>query len=255
MEGFTYHNIFETKGFEYLAIAVFFVILIPFWILLNKKVTVAKQIQKSLGVLTANSLRIPQGLFYSRYHTWAHLERSGVAKVGLNDLLMHITGEVKFNRIKTSGQKIKKGDLMAEIDQQGKLLKIFSPISGEIVEANAVLAETPGLLNEDPYVKGWMYKIKPVSWVADTNSYFMAEDATQWAVQELERFKDFLGASLGKYSPQSSNLVMQDGGELRDQPLSDLPVEVWQDFQLDFLDKKSLRLNKNCFLDKKEIND
>jgi len=255
MEGFTYHNIFETKGFEYLAIAVFFVILIPFWILLNKKVTIAKQIQKSLGVLTANSLRIPQGLFYSRYHTWAHLERSGVAKVGLDDLLMHITGEVKFNRIKTSGEKIKKGDLLAEIDHQGKLLKIFSPISGEIVEANSLLAETPGLLNEDPYVKGWMYKIKPVSWVADTNSYFMAEDATQWAVHELERFKDFLGASLGKYSPQPSNLVMQDGGELRDQPLSDLPVEVWQDFQQDFLDKKSLRVNKNCFLDKKKVND
>lgn len=249
MEGFTYHNIFDTKGMEYLAIAIFFVILIPFWKLLNKKVPVARKIQESLGALTAHSLRIPQGLFYSRFHTWAHLERSGVAKVGLDDLLVHITGEVKVNRLKASGDRIVKGDLLAEIDHKGKLLKVYSPISGEVVEANSVLADSPELLNEDPYIKGWMYKIKPISWVADTNSYFMAEDATQWATQELERFKDFLGASLGKYSPQPSNLIMQDGGELRDQPLSDLPVEVWQEFQQDFLDKKSFHGNKDCFLD------
>ena len=255
MEGFTYHNIFEMKGFEYLAIVVFFIILIPFWILLNKKVTIAKQIQKTLGVLTANSLRIPQGLFYSRFHTWTHLERSGVAKVGLDDLLLHITGKVKFNRLKTSGEIIKKGDLLAEIEHEGKLLKIFSPISGEIVAANSVLADNPELLNEDPYVKGWMYKIKPSSWVSDTNSYFMAEDATKWSIQELERFKDFLAASLGKYSPQPANLILQDGGELRDQPLCDLPVEVWQEFQQDFLDKKSFHGNKNCYLKEKKVDD
>lgn len=251
MEGFTYHNIFETKGFEYLAIVVFFLILIPFWKLLNKEVKVASKVQKSLGVLTASTLRIPQGLFYSKFHTWAHLERSGLAKVGMDDLLMHMTGEVKFTRLKTSGERIRKGDLLAEMDHKGKLLKVYSPISGEIMEANTMLATSPELLNEDPYVKGWMYKMKPSSWVADTNAYLMAEDATQWAVHELERVKDFLAVSLGKYSPQPSAMILQDGGELRDQPLSDLPVEVWQEFQQDFLDKKTLRGNENCFLNQK----
>ena len=205
-----------------------------------------------MGTLTARRLQIPQRLFFSRYHTWAHMERTGVAKVGLDDLLMHLTGEVSFTRVKGSGERIKKGDLLAEISHKGKPLKVYSPISGEIVEANSVLSSSPGLLNEDPYVKGWMYKIKPSSWVADTNSYFMAEDATQWAMQELERFKDFLAASLGKYSPQPSNLVLQDGGELLDQPLSNLPVEVWQDFQQDFLNKKTLKLKKNCLLNQQE---
>ncbi|MBC8005528.1 MAG: hypothetical protein H7X84_08630, partial [Verrucomicrobia bacterium] len=157
-----------------------------------------------------------------------------------------------FTQAKASGERIKKGDLLAEIIHKGKPLKIYSPISGEVVEPNSLLSARPGLLNEDPYVKGWMYKIKPTSWIADTNSYFIAEDATQWAVQELERFKDFLAASLGKYSPQPSNLILQDGGELRDQPLSDLPVEVWEDFQQDFLNKKSLQLKKNCLLNKKK---
>lgn len=254
MEGFTYHNIFETKGLEYLAIVFFFIILIPFWFFLNKKVNVAKKVEK-LAALTAGALQIPQGLFFSKYHTWAHLERSGIAQVGMDDLLMHLTGAVSFTRVKAIGEKIKKGDLMAEISHKGKRLRVYSPISGEIMEANSVLSQSPELLNEDPYVKGWMYKIKPSSWVADTNACFVAEDATLWAQQELERFKDFLSVSLGKYSPQPSHVILQDGGELCDQPLSDLPEQVWQDFQEDFLNKKTLKLKKNCFLEHTPDND
>ncbi len=247
MEGFTYNNIFEMKGIEYLAIIAFFAILIPFWLLLNKQVKNKKQLQKSLGNLSPNSLQIPQGLFFSRFHTWTHLERSGVAKVGLDDLLVHITGEVKLSRIIDSGERIKKGDFLAEIVQNDKRLKIYSPISGEIIEANSELIKNPELLNEDPYQKGWMYKIKPISWVTDTQSHFLAEDASLWASQELVRFKDFLARSIGKYSPDPTAVILQDGGELRDQPLSELPDEVWQDFQQDFLSKKVLCRNKKCF--------
>jgi len=247
MEGFSYNNIFETKGIEYLAIIAFFAILIPFWLLLNKQVKNKKRLQKSLGNLSPNSLQIPQGLFFSRFHTWTHLERSGVAKVGLDDLLVHITGEVKISRILDSGEQIKKGDFLGEIVQNDKRLKIYSPISGEIMEANSMLVNNPELLNEDPYQKGWMYKIKPTSWVADTQSYFLAEDASFWAQQELERFKDFLATSIGKHSPDPSSVILQDGGELRDQPLSELPNEVWQDFQQEFMSKKVLCRKKKCF--------
>jgi len=247
MEGFSYNDIFATKGIEYLIIAVFMTLLIPFWIVLNRKVKTPRQIHKSPGILTANLLRVPQGIFFSRYHTWTHLEKSGIAKVGLDDLLLHITGEVKFSHLRNSGDKVRKGDIVAQIDQKGKLLKIFAPISGEIMETNSVLTENPELLNEDAYTKGWMYKIRPTSWVADTNSYFLAEDATSWSIQELDRFKDFLAASLGKYLHEPAYITMQDGGELRDQPLSELPVEVWEDFQQDFLSKKALCVNKNCF--------
>lgn len=247
MDGYTYINIFETKGIEYLAIAVFFVILIPFWLILNREVKSKKQLQKSLGILTSNSLKIPQGIFFSRYHTWTHLEMTGAAKVGLNDLLLHITGKVNFNSLKSAGEKVTKGDLLAEINQQGKILKIYSPISGEIMEINSELNKTPELLNEDSYGKGWLYEIKPISWVADTNSYYLAEDATFWATQELERFKDFLASSIGKYSQMPGNVVLQDGGELVDQPLSELPVEIWEEFQQDFLSKKVLCRKNNCF--------
>lgn len=235
MDGFSYNNIFETKGIEYLIIIAFLVMLIPFWIVLNKQVKITRQIQKVLGNLSANILRIPQGLFYSQNHTWAHLQESGIAKVGLDDLLLHITGEVKFNKLRSAGEIINKGDMLTEINQKGKLLKIFSPISGKIIHTNTILYENPEMLNDDPYNKGWIYKIKPSNWIEDTYSYHLADDATDWSTKELERYKDFLAVTMKKYSPEISRIILQDGGEIIDNSLSELPIEIWQDFQKEFL--------------------
>ena len=235
MDGFTYFNIFETKGIEYLIIIAFLIMLIPFWILLNKQGILRKKFQKVLGVLSANILRIPQGLFYSKNHTWTHLEKSGAAKVGLDDLLLHITGAVKLITLKNPGDTINKGDLFALIDQNGKQLRIYSPISGKILNTNNIIHESPEILNEDPYGNGWIYKIKPSNWIAETITCFVAEEASKWSAKELQRFKDFLAASMKKYSPEPSLMVLQDGGELRDNTLSELPNEIWQDFQNSFL--------------------
>jgi glycine cleavage system H protein len=235
MDQFTYTNIFETKGTEYLVIISFFAILIPFWLILNRKVSIKKKFQEVLGILSVNVLRIPQGLFFSKNHTWTHLEKSGEARVGLDDLLLHITGEVKFSKLKNPGEIINKGDLLAEIDQNGKLLSIFSPISGKIVNTNSNLNENSEMVITDPYGVGWIYKIKPSDWKAETGAYYLAEEATNWSKRELERFKDFLAESMMKYSPETPVMAMQDGGELRDNILSEMPEEVWKDFQKSFL--------------------
>jgi glycine cleavage system H protein len=234
MDGFSYHNIFDTKGIEYLAIIAFFLMLIPFWIILNRQV-VSRKIKHIIGILTANVLKIPQGIFFSKNHTWTHMERHGVALVGVNDLLLHITGAVNFNHFKGPGEIISKGDLLTEIHQNGNILRIFSPISGKIIAKNTTLIEHPEISNEDPYEKGWIYKIKPTNWIADTNSYYLAEEATQWSQKELERFKDFLAGAAEKYSTNSSLTVLQDGGELCDHILAEMPKEIWQDFQQEFL--------------------
>jgi glycine cleavage system H protein len=235
MDGFSYNNIFETKGLEYLIIIAFLAMIIPFWIVINRQTGVTGKSRKTHGILSSGILKIPLGIFYGKNHTWTHLEKSGIAKVGLDDLLLHLTGTVKISNMKSPGEIIKKGDLLAEIDQNGKILKIHSPVSGTIAGTNTMLEENPGMLNDDPYGKGWIYMIKPSEWVAETNSCFLAEEAVAWSKKELERFRDFFATSVQKYSPETSMIILQDGGELRDQPLSELPDEVWQDFQKSFL--------------------
>jgi glycine cleavage system H protein len=235
MEGFSYTNIFETKGIEYLTIIAFFAILVPFWFLINRKTKRAVLVSNVKSFITASALRIPQGIFFSKYHTWAHLEKNGLAKVGLDDLLVYITGDVELTQFKKPGEKIEKGELLARIKYNGNSLEILSPVSGKVEQTNSVLEKSPELIKEDPYQLGWIYSIGPTNWKDDTNSYYLAEDATSWAVQELERFKDFLAVSSSRVNPQPVGLVLQDGGEIMEKPLSKFPQEVWDEFQKNFL--------------------
>ena len=236
MENFSRVDIFDTKGIEYLFVIGYLLFLIIFWYIANNHEKSLSQIKKVISTLSAGILRIPQGLFYNKHHTWSHLEVSGAAKVGVDDFLQHIVGEAKFTNLKEPGEKIQKGDLMTQIDQNGKSLKVFSPISGTILDTNSELVENPEMLNEDPYEKGWIYKMKPSDWIRDTNTCLFAEEATEWSIKELERFKEFLtGGAMRKFSSEPSMILLQDGGEIRDRILSELPNEVWMDFQEEFL--------------------
>lgn len=235
MDGFSYTNIFDTKGIEYLIVIAFLLLLTPFWLLISRKQKQALASSPIKHRLTSASLNIPQGLFFSKFHSWAYLEKNGMAKVGLDDLLLQLTGEVAVNRLHQPGSEIRKGELLTVISQGSKQLRICSPLSGKIVAVNAGLQTNPALLRSEPYQGGWLYGIQPSDWKADTNSCFLAEDAQQWARRELELFKDFLSTAVNRYWPQTAQPVLQDGGELVEHPLAELPDEVWADFQDSFL--------------------
>lgn len=237
MEGFTYTNIFETKGIEYLAIITFFLVLIPFWMLLSRPVKIRSAVRKAMGTLNFGSFHLPQGLFFSRHHSWTYLEKSGLAKVGIDDFLVKVIGEVNMIRMKNPGERVQKGELLGLIDQGGKKLNIYSPVTGEIRDINAMLTSNPALLLEDPYEKGWFCRIKPEKWVAETNGYYFAESALEWVEQELARFRDFMAGVLSK-SNGNTHLVLQDGGELIAEPLQMLSGEIWQAFQDEFIEEK-----------------
>lgn len=235
MDGFSYTNIFETKGIEYLIIIAFLLLIIPFWLAVNRKPSLSKQISNTLKVLTTATLRIPAGIYFNRNHTWSFIEKNGTAKVGLDDFLLHLTGELQINPIFKTGDIIKKGDLILLANKSGKVLRIYSPVSGEIIGINPGLNDNPGFVLEDPYEKGWVYKVKPSRWIPETSSAYLAEDAVEWTRRELDKFKDFIARSMKTHSPEISMVTLQDGGELIDRPLAELPDEVWQDFQRSFL--------------------
>lgn len=240
MDGFTYNDIFETKGIEYLIIIGFFAILIPFWLFLTRRVRIAEKVRNAIGALTLRTLKIPQGIYYSGNHTWAHLGKTGEATIGIDDLLLHITGEVNFNNLRKPGDRISKNETLGEIEHEGNILKILSPVSGEIIDTNPALTSDPGIIAEDPYQNGWMYRMKPEKWVSETSTYRLAGDATKWFEDELARLKDFLARHSMNLSPETSKVVLQDGGEITEHILAELPQEVWNKFQDDFLSRTDI---------------
>ena len=236
MEGFTYNNIFATKGIEYIIILSFLAVLVPFWLFISRDTKVKQKIRDAVNVLTAGILQIPQGLFFSKNHTWVHLEKSGEAKIGLDDFLVHMVGNMTINPLKKQGEYVTKGELIAEIVQDEKRLKMHSPISGKITSANSLITENSDMVKNDPYEKGWFYAVEPDNWKAETTGFYLANEASEWITNELLRLKDFLNISISRYSSQPAMLTLQEGGELKADPLDDLQPEIWNDFQKEFLD-------------------
>lgn len=238
MDAFTYHNLFETKGIEYLVIILFLVLLIPFSWFLNRKVKIGQKIRELGGFISASVLKIPQGIYHSPNHTWAHLLKNGLAEVGADDLLLHLTGEIRVTVTTNPGDQIERGKEMAVIEHGGQKLRLFSPLSGAVSEINPVFASGSGIISSDPYGEGWILKINPADWKRDTQGYFLAGSAASWTERELQKFKEFLAEKLPVYDPAQSGIILQDGGELRDQVLTGLPPGIWDEFQKEFLNPK-----------------
>jgi len=231
MEQFVYSDIFDTKGIEYIIVIIFFMLIIPFWRMLNKPVKVSESMREVLHAINLQSLRIPQGLLFNRNHTWTHMERSGVASVGMDDLLLHLTGGVELSYMKAQQEKVKRGEPIVRISQKGKELVIASPISGEIDMVNQSLKQQT--IDDDP-VNTWLYRIRPEKWQEETADALMAVRAREWAGKELDRIRDFLAEMASETS--GSEVILQAGGELTGHPLREMDQHAWSGFQDKFLD-------------------
>ncbi|XP_062200588.1 glycine cleavage system H protein, mitochondrial [Phragmites australis] len=102
------------------------------------------------------------GLKYTSSHEWVKNE-GAVATVGITDHAQGHLGEVVFVELPDPGTKVSAGGSFGNVESVKATSDVNSPISGEVVEVNSKLSETPGLINTSPYEDGWMIKVKPSS--------------------------------------------------------------------------------------------
>ncbi|MBT3748676.1 MAG: hypothetical protein HOG34_06790 [Bacteroidetes bacterium] len=202
----------------------------------NKQASVQYASSLSQSVFDQNSVKILNGLYFDKTHTWAFMDQNGGVKIGIDDFLQHVTGPITRVKMKIPGERINKGDKIMSITQKGKQLNIYSPISGIIREQNTALNSDSSAMNSSPYSDGWVYVLEPTNWIKETQQLIMANNYKPWLKNEFSRLKDFLSASLGNRNPEHGHLVLQDGGELQDWVLEKCGPEVWEDFQINFID-------------------
>ena len=96
---------------------------------------------------------------YAESHEYIRVEGE-IGIIGITDFAQSQLGDVVFVELPQPGDKILKGTQAATIESVKAAAEVNAPVSGEVVEVNGALDETPGLVNEDPFGKGWMLKIK-----------------------------------------------------------------------------------------------
>jgi glycine cleavage system H lipoate-binding protein/ABC-type phosphate transport system substrate-binding protein len=226
-------------------IALFVIVVIAFiWEILTRRTRNNKGVIPiaATGLLTAfdeESVNIPKGLYFDKTHTWSFMKKDGTVKIGIDDFLQHITGPITRIEMKNPGEKINKGEHLLTINQKGKQLNIYAPISGTIKTKNESLNTNSSLVNSDPYEDGWVYTIEPINWSLEIQFLTMAEKYKIWLKDEFSRLKDFFATVIKTDSPEYA-LVLQDGGALKDNVLADFGPEIWEDFQTKFIDNNQI---------------
>ncbi|MDA3944991.1 MAG: hypothetical protein PF694_15790 [Bacteroidetes bacterium] len=233
MDGFHYYNLFETKGAEYLLTIAFFLLLIPFWIVLNRKVSAPVRVSQRASIFD-NLLGIPQEIYLAMNHTWVQLMQPTKVRIGLNDLIVNMVGENQLNFFRQNGELVNKGDLLAQIGDNEKKLQIFAPVTGIISGLNPRLQDQKMIVGEVPYESNWMVDINPKNWQDEARELLSGEAAKNWLSLELGRMRDFFS---GQFSDKLLNqpVILQDGGEISPEILSEMPAAIWNDFQQAFL--------------------
>ena len=104
---------------------------------------------------------IPADLKYVKSHEWVKKQADGSVIVGITDHAQHALGDLVFVEVPKAGRKLAANEACAVVESVKAASDVYAPIAGEVIESNAALANTPETLNQDPYVAGWMWKLKP----------------------------------------------------------------------------------------------
>ena len=101
----------------------------------------------------------PADLKYDKEHEWVNLE-GDVVTIGISAFAQDQLGEVVYVDLPSTGDMLLAGESFGEIESVKSVSELFAPVSGEVVDVNAALGDTPEVVNEDPYGAGWMVKVR-----------------------------------------------------------------------------------------------
>tara|TARA_Y100001934_G_C12273221_1_gene736062 strand:+ start:383 stop:760 length:378 start_codon:yes stop_codon:yes gene_type:complete len=111
-------------------------------------------------------MNLPEDVKYTEDHEWGKLEND-ILTIGITDFAQSELGDIIFVEFPDLNTKVSAKDSIGTLEAVKTVADIYSPISGEIIELNDQLEDVPELINEDPYNKGWILKIK----INDKNDY------------------------------------------------------------------------------------
>jgi glycine cleavage system H protein len=104
-------------------------------------------------------MNVPKNLKYTKSHEWVRVE-GNLAVVGITDHAQHELTDVVYVETPALDSRVEAGKECAVVESVKAASDIYAPVSGDVVAVNEELSSAPELLNQDPYDKGWMFKIK-----------------------------------------------------------------------------------------------
>ncbi|HLY69393.1 MAG TPA: glycine cleavage system protein GcvH [Puia sp.] len=105
-------------------------------------------------------MSFPENLHYTKDHEWIKIESDDIAVVGITDFAQQELGDIVYVEIETVGKTLEADSVFGTVEAVKTVSDLYLPVAGTITEINPALANSPDLVNSDPYGAGWMVKLK-----------------------------------------------------------------------------------------------
>ena len=128
----------------------------------------------------------PEGLYYHKEHFWAKVEGSTVT-VGTTDFAQKQAGQIVFVELPSPGKAVEQGKPCGSMESGKWVGRIYAPVSGKVESVNQELEDTPELVNESPYEKGWMFKATASNLQEDLKALMQINSLPEFVKSEVAR--------------------------------------------------------------------
>ncbi|TFG11823.1 glycine cleavage system protein H [Candidatus Thorarchaeota archaeon] len=145
-------------------------------------------------MVTVDEFEFPEDLYYFAGETdslWLKKE-DGKVRLGITPLGAYAAGKIKFIRLRPAGKTVKSGRSIGTLESGKWTGAVKAPVGGEIVEVNDDLKSNPGLINDDPYGKGWVAVLEPED-ISELEELQGADGLEEWAKEEVASKKAMKG--------------------------------------------------------------
>ena len=106
---------------------------------------------------------VPSDLQYTKTHEWVRTLPDGTVEIGITDHAQHALGDLVFVEVPEVGRTVAVGEACAVVESVKAASDVYSPIAGEVTLGNPLLATEPEAVNNDPYGKGWLMRLRPAA--------------------------------------------------------------------------------------------
>jgi len=133
--------------------------------------------------------KLPDELYYTKDHTWAKIEDNGSVTVGLDAFGAKSAGNIEFIDLPMEDDEFEAGEAFGSLESAKWVGGLLMPVTGTITAVNEAIEDDLDVLKEDPYVEGWLIKIKPTNLKDDLAGLIHGLDVGPWIKKEIETRK------------------------------------------------------------------
>ena len=198
------HDPYMAKALEYLVGLVFLACFAAFWQFVNGEGAVSFERARAWSGQLSEFFRVPADVFFHPGHAWARLDGHGVMTLGLDDFAQQLVGPIDAVALPAVGTALNAGSRAWSVEADAKRVDVLAPVTGTVIAVNDVLARQPGLVNDDPYGRGWLAKVRVPRASKTARALMSGRAALAW----MDRVSADLTAA---FTPELGQLS-QDGG-------------------------------------------